>query len=49
MSSWPASRDELSGHRIAGQPIPVFFSTLLGGGERPLVESEGKEVMECRG
>ena len=29
MSSWPAPVRKHSDHGIAGQPIPIFFSTLL--------------------
>ena len=29
MSSWPDGGNETPGRGIAGQPIPVFFSTLL--------------------
>ena len=39
------------GNEFCVNRIP-FQSTVganLGGGERPLVESDGKEVMECRG
>jgi len=29
MSRWPGSRNETAGQSVAGQAVPIFFSTLL--------------------